>query len=865
MKTEMLKESERTGAVGPSSLLRNTAWMAWSGALNIASSVVIWMALARWRSAAEVGQFATVISLQTIFVTICGLGLTPYLTSQLARSTERRKLVASAALLITLWSSLCMAAMIAAGYYFNTSATGRLAAYILSLSIIPTGLISIGEAIFTAYGQARVIALATTTENLLRIVVPLLLLARGASLPVICLSFVLMRLAACAVYVLIARRKFGALALPQPQLMRELAAVAPTFAGVTMLAALHWQLGTALAGKLGGEVAAAEFGVASRFLIPVIVLLSSYVSVIQPAASRLAQRSLAELGDFLSSCLRLVLALALPLALGGLTLGAKLIVLLFGEKYAGASLALGFLVAGIVPFSIVMVAARGLVATGRQRIDLLANLVAVVLNLAANLLLIPRYGATGAAIAQLLSLTAMAAVEVRYGTRPLFSLHIWQACWICRWPLAALLNVLLLTHGLGFWWAFTLGSVTYLLGLALIWDQLRPSYSQRGEGAQTQAAPRILIVGDHPTRTLGGISTLINHILHSPLASEFEFRHIASQADELGKLGKLGLALGALIKFGVLLLWWRPSVAYIHIGCGPSLYRKIAFITLARLFGRRTLVHFHAGNFEPYFAQQSALGRFLIRYGLGQSERFIAVSRELKQSLSKLWPEAEITFVPNGVRTALFAGPRVAVGESVRLLFVGKMGALKGEEDLLRALQRLVQAGLSFRLDLVGPLSDTIAARCQEAGLQPMIDQLGPVPLAERIAFFKRADIFVLPTYAEGLPIAVLEALAAGLPVISTPVGGIPELIEDGVEGYLVAPGDVEALANRLAQLIQDADERQRMGARARAKARHFDEDLMLAQLGTQLRRVAHSSTSIVARTAYTRESSAVVPLQEGD
>src|SRR5262249_40492800 len=160
----------------------------------------LWMALARWRSSAEVGQFATVMSLQTIFMTVCGLGLTPYLTSQLARRVERRSLVASATLLITFWSGLCTLAMLGAGYYFNASTSVRLAAYILSLSIIPSGLISIGEAIFTACGQARVIALATTTENLLRTIVPLLLLYRGHSLPVICLSFVFVRLAACAVY-----------------------------------------------------------------------------------------------------------------------------------------------------------------------------------------------------------------------------------------------------------------------------------------------------------------------------------------------------------------------------------------------------------------------------------------------------------------------------------------------------------------------------------------------------------------------------------------------------------------------------------------------------------------------------------------
>ena len=390
------------------SLLRNTLWLAWSGAINIANSVVLWLVLARWRTPAEVGQFAAVMSLYTIFITVCGLGLTPYLASELSHRTERRRLAASATLLLLLSSGVCAVLMMLTGLF--TGAGTQTATNILSLAILPTGLIAVGEAVFTALGQARVIAAATTTENLLRTVIPLALLYRGHSLPVICASFVLVRLAACAVYVLAAWRRFGLPPLPEWRAVRDLAGAAPTFAGVTVLAALHWQLGTVLAARLGGANAAAQFGVAARFLLPVTILLWSYVSVIQPRAACLAQESLPRLGEFLAGCWRLTLALALPLAAGGLTLGSDLMTLLFGPTYADAAWALGLLAAGIVPFSLTMIASRGLIATGRQHVDLLGNLAAVALNLILNLLLIPRYGATGAAAAQLFSLTAQALV-----------------------------------------------------------------------------------------------------------------------------------------------------------------------------------------------------------------------------------------------------------------------------------------------------------------------------------------------------------------------------------------------------------------------------------------------------------------------
>ncbi len=827
-----------TKAQPSTSILRNTLWMAWSGAINIANSVVLWMALARWRTAAEVGQFATVMSLYTIFITVCGLGLTPYLASELARRHDRRRFLSSAALLILIASGVCTLAMMAAGRITNQAASAQTATLILSLAIIPTGITAIGEAVFTAFGQARVIALATTTENLLRTIIPLALLYRGHSLPVICASFVAVRVAACAVYGIAAWQRFGMPALPEQTLIHEIAKAAPIFAGVTILSSLHWQLGTVLAARLGGETAAADFGVASRFLVPAMILLWSYVSVIQPAAARLAQQSLPQLGEFLASCLRLVLALALPVAVGGLTLGMNLLVLLFGASYASASLALGFLAASIVPFSIVMIASRGLIATQRQHLDLLANLTAVVVNLLANLLLIPRFGAAGAACAQFLSLTAMAVVEVHWGTRPLFSLGIWEAFWLCRWPLAVMLDVILVCYHFGFSVALLLGAVSYLIGLACIWNRLWPRARTAAE-----PLPRVLMLGAHPTKTLGGISTLISDILHSKLTGEFEFKHVVSQMDECGKLGKLTLMFSALLRFGFALLRWRPDVVYVHVGGNASLYRKGVFIALARLAGWRVIAHFHAGNFAPYFAAQSRFGRQCILRGLGLSQKFIAVSQEMAGWLGELWPAVEISVIPNGVRTELFA-PTTPAAQAVatpnaapRLLFIGKMGFLKGEGDLLRALQ-IVKAehGLSFRLDLLGQLSNEINALCRETGLEAELDHLGPVALAERIGYFQRADIFVLPTYAEGMPIAVIEAMAAGLPCVTTTVGGIPELIREGDEGFLVEPGDIHALAARLAQLLRSAELRQAMGGRALQRARRYDLKHVLTRLAAELR-----------------------------
>ncbi len=358
------------------------------------------------------------------------------------------------------------------------------------------------------------------------------------------------------------------------------------------------------------------------------------------------------------------------------------------------------------------------------------------------------------------------------------------------------------------------------------------------EPQETTRRPRVLMVGPHRTKTLGGISTLIDEILKSSLAAQFDFREIASHTDEYGKFGKFWLAARALLQFALALLRWQPEVVYIHVGGNASMYRKIPFITLARLVGCPVISHFHAGDFEPFFARQSRFGRWLIVRGIGQSTRLITVSKQLGQLLKDLLSEAKVAVVPNGVETKNFAAAAKtrSADSFVRVLFAGTMGRLKGERDLIEALKRVPDVSSRVRLVMLGRCAETIEAFCRESGLWPIIDHFGSVPLSERAIFFKWADLFVLPTYAEGMPMVVLEAMAAGLPVISTPVGGIPELIEEGVEGLLVQPGDVGALADRITQLVEDKVERQRMGVRGQAKAREFDLSLILERLGGELR-----------------------------
>ncbi|HEX8264218.1 MAG TPA: glycosyltransferase family 4 protein [Pyrinomonadaceae bacterium] len=336
---------------------------------------------------------------------------------------------------------------------------------------------------------------------------------------------------------------------------------------------------------------------------------------------------------------------------------------------------------------------------------------------------------------------------------------------------------------------------------------------------------RVLMVGMHLTKTRGGISTLIAEILKSPLKEDFEFTYIESQAEDFGKFGKAFLALSAIARFVWICITKRPNLVYVHLGSNASLYRESIFIFLAKLFGKKVITHFHAGDVDNYYPFQSKIGQKFIQTALGLSDSFIAVSQESAKQLRDITQSQNISVITNAIDTSVFNGDKKSStdepgGDAVRLLFVGAVGKLKGEKDLIKALALLRDNKPNLKISFLGYGAENLKDYCEKFEIGNLVEYLGAVPMNERIEFFRRSDIFVLPTYAEAMPMSVIEAMAAGLPVISTRVGGIPELIEDGVDGILFAPGDVGALAEKISFLLNNKDTRIRIGKKAKQKAR---------------------------------------------
>lgn len=395
----------------------NFLWMAWSGTASILNSVLIWIIIARQRSVEEVAHFAVVMGLYALFFSVVSLGLMPYLVNEIsrragdtARATSR--FLGSSTVLLIGSGFVTAFLMTLSGFAVSASSRVQLSTAALSLALIPTGAIALAEAFSIAKNRTRRVAVINTIENLLRTLAPIAILLADGGLVAVCLSFAAVRFIALGAYLTADVATVRAFEFCRNELKRLLS-MAGTFGATIIVASFNWQAALIALGYLGTHAETAALGTASRFLIPVTILMASYASVMQPALAGLAA-SPDEIGRYLATKARLPLGVAIAASIASPFLARPVLELLFGHGYGDAAHVLNILALSTIPFCVVMIASRGLIALNRQRVDLIANVLGAGICVTVAVAAIPRYGAIGAAAAQLIAFFAMAVFEVAY-------------------------------------------------------------------------------------------------------------------------------------------------------------------------------------------------------------------------------------------------------------------------------------------------------------------------------------------------------------------------------------------------------------------------------------------------------------------
>lgn len=318
----------------------------------------------------------------------------------------------------------------------------------------------------------------------------------------------------------------------------------------------------------------------------------------------------------------------------------------------------------------------------------------------------------------------------------------------------------------------------------------------------------------------GGISSVVSEYKRAGLFDRWPVVYLATYRDGR-KLYKLYVALRSLVRFVGLLTWRDVAIVHVHVATRASFWRKSIFILIAFLSRRPVILHVHSGLFMQFYERECGdLAKRFVRFVLDHSARIIVLSEQRRIELSLISRNPHIVRIVNPI---FFDGtsPECSVSrQSATLLFLGRFVPTKGIYDLLEAVAVLRHKfpGLTLVCGGDGDASGVLE-RSRKLGISDAVKMPGWITGPEKSRLLSEATIFVLPSYFEGIPMGILEAMAAGLPVVSTTVGGIPETVTDGIEGYLVEPGDVSGLVAAITKLLLDYNLRQQMGAAGTQRA----------------------------------------------
>lgn len=321
--------------------------------------------------------------------------------------------------------------------------------------------------------------------------------------------------------------------------------------------------------------------------------------------------------------------------------------------------------------------------------------------------------------------------------------------------------------------------------------------------------PKVLVIATS-NKSRGGIATVVNAFTRQPQWSRYNCKWIKTHIDKglAHKLWRLG---SSLVQYVALLPFY--DIVHIHVSTTVSANRKYIFFKLAKAFGKKTVVHLHCGSqltdiwnakYEDMFVNADKC------LTLSNGIRDLIVSRTGKsENVDVLYnpcPDVE--------------GIGLSAKREKNILFAATLYKEKGYLDLIEAFGKIAAGIPGWKLLLAGNGSqDEGIALAEKYNVADRVKFLGWVKGNDKDNVFRTSSLFCLPSYAEGFPMAVLDAWAYGLPVVTTPVGGIPDIVVDGENGLLFNPGDVDALAEKLELLIKNAELRKRLSEEAKKLA----------------------------------------------
>lgn len=322
---------------------------------------------------------------------------------------------------------------------------------------------------------------------------------------------------------------------------------------------------------------------------------------------------------------------------------------------------------------------------------------------------------------------------------------------------------------------------------------------------------KVLMIG--PDRSVhGGISGVVNNYYEAGLDKRIDLCYIGTMVDGSGA-GKLLQAVKAYVLFLVKLP--RYCIVHVNMASDTSFYRKSVFIWTAKLFRKKLVIHQHGGNFPQFYEKDlGERGRKYVRRVLSKGDAFLVLGTAWKDFFSKIIDGEKIRVLPNAVKIPRPYQKRYGAH---KLLFLGRLCRDKGIGELLSVMSGLRSRFSDVQLYLGGVWEDE-ELKERALSMKECVTDLGWISGSEKQKILRECDIFVLPSYYEGQPVSVLEAMANECAVAASNVGGIPDMIVEGKTGLLVSPKDEASLEKKLLALLADPGLCRELGENARRR-----------------------------------------------
>jgi glycosyltransferase involved in cell wall biosynthesis len=342
------------------------------------------------------------------------------------------------------------------------------------------------------------------------------------------------------------------------------------------------------------------------------------------------------------------------------------------------------------------------------------------------------------------------------------------------------------------------------------------------------------VVGPLPP-PLGGVQLMVQMQLRSSLAREFELHSVDTSKRRLRWAVErptwrtpfyfardFTRLVRALIRV-------RPAAVLLHAAAGASFLRDWLLMLTARLAGAKVVCHYHGTLHASFPSAETPAGRAIGRFLMSAAHRIVVLGPTYQREMGRAW-RRDLVWAPNTADIDLFRrlpadtpAPWLVPGERA-VLFVGRLSTPKGIYDLFDAIPEVIRRHPGARFVLAGvaesdAMEPVLRAEAERRGIAARVTFLGSLEGRDKAAAYAASQLIVVPSWTEGFPLVIPEAMAAGLPVIASAVGAIPDFVKDGEDGFLVAPRAPQELADRVCRLLADEELRLRISRRVRQRA----------------------------------------------